>query len=188
MYAITTGPRAALLAALLLGALAPMGLHGNAATCSSAVDRDEVKATLRSTTPLTEQLSTSQLLHRFTGEDGRTLHYQDTVNGVDAYVYDLDCEATPVRYELKTLTKTDMMGQAVDIDMAVQFFDADYRYLGMDTEEDDLDPGDEPLDGRTEDGTRYMVVIVDEGPLVTNIDYEQTPPQPYTTKFRLTVA
>lgn len=188
MNTAMTGPRALALVALMLGALVPIGVttpSGAAGTCNHAIKPYHVPGqepgNIKASTPLAEEFSVSQILVMVTEDDRQTPH-ENRVNGIDAYVHDIGCAADGLDFRLRAWTGQDLSGQHDDADMAVHFYDESFDFLGMVTEDGD---DDEFLRGEVEDRTRYVVIVMEDGPLISGIDYTEFPPEPYSVKFRM---
>lgn len=116
---------------------------------------DEFPGKITLSNPLAGQISASELVYFMAAEDEDALQ---RTNGIDAYVVDLGCENTNLRFDL---ARDD--GNGGDYEFNVRFFDASLDDVGEvngDVNED-LEGEFVPTDAR------YAVIELEQGPLVT---------------------
>lgn len=184
MLSTPTSSPSLMIAILLVGALIPAGFAPNAgsANCAAGTTFTDVEdRRLRASTPLSGTFSGSELVHVISEDYNVSTGTQGyRLNGLDAYAHDLGCE-TAKGVEFKVTTETPDPYPAREPQMAVQFYDGDVNYLGEVVEED----ASGPLRGTLAEDARYVVVEMRDGPLISGVDYDQTPPEPYSVEFDL---
>lgn len=184
MLSTPTSPPSLAIAVLLAGALIPAGFvapNAGSANCASGTTLTDLEdRRLRASTPLSGTFSGSELVHVISEDYNASTGPQGyRLNGLDAYVHDLGCETVDVEFKLTTETPDPY--PAREPQMAIQFYDGDVNYLGEVVEEDPSGP----LAGTMADNARYVVVEMRDGPLISGVDYDQTPPEPYSVEFDL---
>lgn len=187
MLPTTAGPRAVLLAALMVAAVSPLGVltpAGGAETCTATIKPHDVEDYIQASSPLSEHFSVSQILQMVREDHDRstTVDDESDANGVDAYVHDLGCAAHNVDVTLTATTGSDTPIGTSDVDMAVHFYDPGFHYLGEISEDAD---DDGRWEGDAPDRTRYVVVHLVDGPLMSGVNYDTLPPEPYSVQFTL---
>lgn len=177
MLATPTGRPAMLLAAALAAALVPAGLVAGDHNPCDGMDPYTVDETIRASSPLSETVSASQAL-AMSQENQEVLTLHGTQgNGVDAYVHDIGCEAQNLPYSLEATTGE--MADAPAVDVSVQFYDEHFRHM----ETHDADGA--TISDQVPDDARYVVVVMEQGPLVSGISYDGYQPNPYSIDFEL---
>lgn len=171
-------PRTALLAAIMVLAVVPLGTTLAASEASDdCVLGEKTQDYFTATTPLDESFPASELVHVI-GEETDLNQRMKYANGIDAYVVELSCIVHSENYAF--LAKgLDTGGQ--DYDLSVQFFDEDYQAVG---EVHDDDHGDEL--GSVPVGARYATVTMEEGPLFSGVTRDSSwgvIPRPYAMGF-----
>lgn len=176
--------RPLVLALALMMATLPAGLLGTAAAEDCPSDEFSIVEHITRSSPLSGQLSTTETVHQVAIYSDSTKGHEDKVNGVDAYVYTLGCEAkkNSVTYSLE-----DKTAASLNADYALAFYN-DRGFQEGDTVWEDDDTGPEAqLDGYVPKNTMHVVVILQDGPLFTGMDHEENPSRPYSSTFELTL-
>lgn len=174
------------LALLLLGAAAPgllaPGVGAN--QCPSA--EFGTTAHIQASGPLTETTTATELVHRVAEvadrkDSAATYH----ANGLDAFVYELGCVAKEKALQYRVADKTPTEVQ--DADYALAFYTQDFRKVEDTVYEKQAEQAHGQLAGYVPDGTTYIVVILEDGPLFAGVDHDRFPPEPYAATFELTL-
>lgn len=182
----TLSSRPLLLAAVLLGAVAPAGFVAQQAASAGCADALTLPSTvdgrIKASTPLSEQFSASETLYLAQQETGREVPQSWRLEGTDAYTHNLGCDANGVHYRL-SITEPTPQQEIPDKEprMELQFYDEHLNFVGKHTE----DPDQDVLSGTFPPGTQHVVVVMIDGPLISGIDYSDRVPEPYSVAFDL---
>lgn len=177
----TTALKPLALAAVLLGMTIPTGLMAPSAMGASDCSADmkfSIERNIKRSSPLEGYYTTTELVHRVAGKTDEGTKPVNATNGVDAHVYDLHCETDRrgVSYSLYDRTSD------FDPDLSIAFYDDEFEPI--DENEGQAD-GALEAEGFVPENTRYIVTVLDEGPLVAGMDTSEAPPEPYSAQFEL---
>lgn len=171
------------LALLLLGAGIPAGLIAPAvgATECPTTDRFGTREDILQSSPLEGHRSATETLHLVAKRTETGGPAAAQANGVDAYVYSLNCRALA---QGTTYALYDETPGEEEADYGLAFYDRDFRRTGPPVFHD-AEAGNAQLSGTLPAHTAYVVVVLEEGPLVSGVDSEEFPPEPYSARFHL---
>lgn len=162
---ITTpqGITVAALTLMFVAGMVPMGSIG-AQAAEGCLDNAEFPGYITLSNPLVGKTSASELVYFMAnGQDGALAE----TNGIDAYVIDLECQNTPaLHYDLDRTR-----GQEGDHEFHVRYFDASINQVG----ETDGEVNKPILDEQVPLDTRYVVIELEQGPLVNGFEASHGP-------------
>lgn len=183
MPAQISGATATVAALVLAVALVPATLTAQNDSSQLCTDPDtyDVSDTIRASTPLSERVSASHLVKITEEELTGDLQAPEDPNGIDAYIHDFDCVVVN-RYLVLEASAGNLVPEA-EADMAVKFYNDMNQLQGEISQEDE----DGVLRGDVPEGTHYMVIVLEDGPLISGIDYDKTPAEPYSVVFEATL-
>lgn len=184
MPAKISGLTATVAALVLAVALVPATLtaqDGNVGECEDPLEKYHVKDDIRASTPLAEQISASQMVKITEEEITGPLNTPEETNGIDAYVHDFGCLI--VNRDITLEATTGNLAPDAEADMAIKFYDDAHQLQGELTDEDE----DGKISGDIPEHSRYMVIVLEDGPLVSGMDWEKIPAEPYSVHFEATV-
>jgi hypothetical protein len=171
-----------LLATALVAAAVPAGLSTTSAEDPCSFDQTSTAQFIQLSTPLEGQLSGTQMVYEVTHRSEIGESEASWTNGLDGYVYQLNCEPNPLDYKLRDVTPA----QDIEADYAIEFYDAEFEQVG-DTVRETQDGTDAQLAGDVPTDARHVVVLIEEAPLVSGFAIENGEPTPYAAKFHLTL-
>lgn len=180
--------RPIVLALVLLGAAVPAGIvapMAAAGTCDHGSSFGTTE-TIQRSSPLAETTSATELVYRFAhaaeAAQAPATHHG---NGVDAYVYEMSCIAGEKGLTYQVHDRTHESFE--DGDYALAFYTEDFRKAGDTVYDKQREDASGQLAGYVPEDTRYVVVILEDGPLMSGMDHDEMPPEPYSVKFQLTL-
>lgn len=173
-------PTRTLLVSILLGALVvPLTFAAPALSQGSCLEGSDVGYITRSH-PLQETITATELAYFVVAPlTTATNSQRHLVNGVDGFVVDLGCEV-----QSGTFSAADTGPGDENCDLSVRFLDEDLDHKG--DLHNNVHSG-EPENGVVPPGSRYAVVLMEDGPVVTGLR-PQLPATPYACKVTFTLA
>lgn len=174
------------LALVLVGAAIPAGIVAPGAAAGCQQGSLGTTETIQRSSPLAETTTATELVYRVAHETevarSPATHHG---NGVDAFVYDMGCVAAEKGLKYKLHDRTPEAFE--DADYALAFYTEDFRPAGDKVYDKQRGNAPGQLAGYVPADTLYVVVILEDGPLVSGMDHDETPPEPYSAKFDLTL-